>query len=351
MRLRFRIGVLMALSATMVAGAQETPSTPEEPIRTLHVYTNLIQVPTLVLSGNKQPMQGTIGEKQFSVSIDSGRWFRVTHARLEGNDPISLSILLDTSVADLISPVREAMGAPSWLSPLDRVSIYVLDCGLVRSLNDTPADGRMLTLGMDAALKSWTTRKVEAHGKGCKQTVHLWDAIGYVASELSKLPGRRVILLITDGRDRGSARTWNEVRIYLQAMGVAVFGLTTVPLAPSLSGWRWNNSDVNALNAICELSGGMLTVNYPAMAGKTVQRLIPTLRGRYILEFPRPSNSTAGAHDMRVKVEQGQGYFVRPSGISIPLPDPDLAKDPSTVLVGPAETPEQGKRRVLMNPK
>ena len=119
----------MAVSAAMVAGAQETPSTPEEPVHTLHVYTNVMQVPTLVLSGNKQPMQATIGEKQFSVSIDSGRWFRVTHARLEGNDPISLSILLDTSAAELIAPVREAVGAPSWLSPRDHVSIYVLDAG------------------------------------------------------------------------------------------------------------------------------------------------------------------------------------------------------------------------------
>lgn len=343
----------MALSAAMVAGTQETPSTPEEPIRTLHVYTNLIQVPTLVLSGNKQPMQASIGEKQFSVSIDSGRWFRVTHARLEGNDPISLSILLDTSVAELIPPVREAVGAlePSWLSPRDRVSIFVLDCGLVRSLNDTPADGKMMTVGMDAALKSWMTRKVEAHEKSCKQTVHLWDALGYVASELSKLPGRRVILLITDGQDRGSVRTWNQVRSYLQAMGVAVFGVTNMPMASSWGGFVRNGTDVHELNSICELSGGMLTMNYPALAGKAVERLIPTVRGRYILEFPRPSNATGGAHDMRVKIEQGEGYFVRPAGISIPLPDPDLAKDPSTVLVGPAETPEQGKRRVLMNPK
>src|SRR4051812_42547512 len=145
MKLRFRIGVLMALSAAMVAAAQEAPSPPEERIRTLHVYTNLMQVPTLVLSGNKQPMQAMIGEKQFSVSIDSGRWFPVTHVRLEGNDPISLSILLDTSVADLIPPVRDAVGtlAPAWLSPRDRVSIYVLDCGLERSLNNTPADGRL----------------------------------------------------------------------------------------------------------------------------------------------------------------------------------------------------------------
>jgi hypothetical protein len=130
-----------------------------------------------------------------------------------------------------------------------------------------------------------------------------------------------------------------------------VFGVTNMPMASSWGGFVRNGTDVHELNSICELSGGMLTMNYPALAGKAVERLIPTVRGRYILEFPRPSNATGGAHDMRVKIEQGEGYFVRPAGISIPLPDPDLAKDPSTVLVGPAETPEQGKRRVLMNPK
>ena len=90
---------------------------------------------------------------------------------------------------------------------------------------------------------------------------------------------------------------------------------------------------------------------YPAMTDKALQRIIAMVRGRYILEFPRPSNATGGAHDLRVKVAKGDDLFIRPSGISVPLPDPSLAKDPTTVQAGPSQAPEQGKRRVLGTPK
>src|ERR1700690_3084897 len=61
---------------------------------TLHVYTNLVQVPTLVLNRNGRP-PAPIAEDRFFVSVDGGPKFRVTHARLEGDDPISLAIVLD----------------------------------------------------------------------------------------------------------------------------------------------------------------------------------------------------------------------------------------------------------------
>ncbi|HMH14466.1 MAG TPA: hypothetical protein VK578_15305 [Edaphobacter sp.] len=88
------VGVWTVLSGT--AGVAQNGATPEdEPIKTLHVYTNLLQVPTVVVGPHGEQIKKPIEEKRFSVSIDSGPWFRATHVRLEGDDPISLSILLD----------------------------------------------------------------------------------------------------------------------------------------------------------------------------------------------------------------------------------------------------------------
>jgi hypothetical protein len=187
------------------------------------VYTNLVQVPTLVLQGNRQPLQTQISEKRFSVSIDSGPWFQVTHVRLEGNDPISMSILLDTNAKDFMPGISDEIAAlaPTWLTARDHVSIYAMDCNLVRSLNDVQANSASLKVGVDAALKSWTMRRGKKDST-CKRSVSLWDTVGYMATELSKLPGRRVILMVSDGRDRGSARSWDEVRRYLQAEGIAL---------------------------------------------------------------------------------------------------------------------------------
>jgi len=42
-----------------------------------------------------------------------------------------------------------------------------------------------------------------------------------------------VILVVTDGHDRGSVRSWNEARRYAQVMGVTVFGITEKPVVAS----------------------------------------------------------------------------------------------------------------------
>jgi hypothetical protein len=82
----------------------------------------------------------------------------------------------------------------------------------------------------------------------------------------------------------------------------------------------------------------------------TLEQFVRTLRERYIVEFPRPSNSTAGEHGMEVKIDKG-AYFIRPSGVSIPMPDPVLMADPTTIQTGPSQAPEEGKRKVLNKPQ
>ena len=152
---------LLTVFCVMGLVAQEQPaSSQDEPIHTLHVYTNLIQVPTLVLSGNRQPVQTPISEKRFSVSIDYGPWFPVTHVRMEGNDPISISFLLDTNAPDLMQGISEGIAdlAPSFLTARDHVSIYVMGCGLTRSLNDVPVAGGILKVGVESAMNAWKTR-------------------------------------------------------------------------------------------------------------------------------------------------------------------------------------------------
>ena len=62
----------------------------------------------------------------------------------KGDDPISLSILLDVSgdAAELMAKMTDAIAAlrRCLFIAKDHVSIYALDCSLVRSLNDVPAD-------------------------------------------------------------------------------------------------------------------------------------------------------------------------------------------------------------------
>jgi len=117
----WKVGFLTISGALRLVAQTQSPSQ-EAAVPTLHVYTNLVQVPTLVLEGSLNQIKTTIAEKRFSISIDSGPWFRVTHARLEGNDPIALSILLDNSATDLLPKISDAIAA---LAPSGIVSRFM----------------------------------------------------------------------------------------------------------------------------------------------------------------------------------------------------------------------------------
>src|SRR5258708_13023373 len=157
-----------------------------------------------------------IAENRFSVSIDSGRWFRATHVRQEGDDSISLSILLDVNGdrAALLPKIGEALGklAPLSLHPRDRVSVYALDCSLLRSLDDTPADGVLLKKAVGTVLAPWMLRKSNQREKSSERRGHLCDVLAHAAVALADLPGRRVVLVVTDGHDTGSKHSSDEVR-------------------------------------------------------------------------------------------------------------------------------------------
>jgi hypothetical protein len=54
---------------------------------------------------------------------------------------------------------------------------------------------------------------------------------------------------------------------------------------------------------------------------------------------------------MQVKIAKGDLDFVRSAGISVPIPDPGLLADPTTVSVGPQQTPEMGNRHTMSKPQ
>ncbi len=326
--------------------AQEIPASTDESIHTLHVYTNLVQIPTLVLDPGRQRIAVPIAEDRFSVSVDSGPWFRATHVRREGGDPISLAILLDMRFGadDFIPKLRDAMAdlATSSLHERDHVSIYTLGCDLMRSANDVPADATQLAQGVDDGLKFWAIQKTVV----CLQQDHLWDALAYIGGQLYQLPGRRVILAVSQGRDIGSKKTWNETRSYLQAAGVAVFGISHAIPEPKI-----HSQEVDQFGAMCESNGGLVFTTAMPMFSGTVKTFVTMVRDRYIVEFPRPTDATPGTHEMRIKIAKGDTDFIRAAGISMPIQDPAVLTDPTTVSAGPKDTPEIGSRKVLSKPQ
>jgi hypothetical protein len=68
------------------------------------------------------------------------------------------------------------------------------------------------------------------------------------------------------------------------------------------------------------------------------------------VEFPRPSNSTAGRHDFLITLDK-RAAFIRPAGISVPIADPAVLADPTTVEPDPSQEPVEGTSKVPAKPQ
>jgi len=181
---------------------------------------------------------------------------------------------------------------------------------------------------------------------GCNPTLHLSDALTFVMDGLHRLPGRRVMLAITDGNDKGSKYSWNDVRTHATATGVAVFGMGYIH---SVFGQYRTTSYGDAFRSVCELSGGMVFPSNGRDVAETLQRFTKTVRERYIVEFPPPFNSTAGGHRLLITIDKLDA-FIRPAGITVPMADPAVLADPMTVPADPSRAPMAGTRQVLIKP-
>jgi hypothetical protein len=298
---------------------------------TLHVYSRLVEIPTLVLSPSLQPLP-PIDPHNFNLSIDSGPLFRPNRVRLEGDDPITLAILLDVSgdQSSLLPAFSQSLSAwaTTSLRPQDHVSIYAIDCDLIKTIVDEPPNPTVLQRGLDAAITSPLTCGNKMHGT-CGDSILLWDSMAVVMQQLSQLPGRRVLLVVSNGYDGRSTVKPDSLRTEVTRDAVTIFAITA---RRSLI-YPWGRS----IDSICQNSGGLLLVSSPGRLPQLLNHFIDLLRKRYVLSFYMPVEPAPGTHIIHVTIDDTNAFaFIRPSGISVPLPDPTPTDIPSEAPYTPA---------------
>jgi len=329
---------LTALGVSSLA-AQNGQPTHDDNILTLHVYPDLVQIPTLVLGRNYQAIR-PIAESRFFVSIDGGPKFRVTHARREGDDPISLAILLDLSqpVNLMMERIDDAIArlAPLSLTARDQLTVYALGCQLSRFPVEDPSDRAAVKQVVDSALRSWKARDGVRQNGSCPNRLYFWDSVTAVTKDLRARSGLRVMLAVSNGFDGGSRNNWNLVREYAQESSVAIFGLTGVR----------NVVLEDPLNSICQLSGGILLKANPYNLAKQLQRFMTMVRGRYIVEFPHPVTTKPTRFLMEMTIARSDA-FIWPAGAAAAVDDPKILTDPTTILPDASYAPQAGNRKMM----
>ena len=271
---------IAAICVTMCAGllAQQSPQT------TFRTRVDRVRVDAMVVEKGK-PVTG-LGGADFDVR-DNGR--AVSELEVTPtNDGISVAIALDLGesardegVDELIEACQSLANA---LESRDRVwivtftSVFALKAG---PTNDAETIRRVLSAAEP--------------GSGSA----VWDATFGAVSLTSSVPGRSLVLLFTDGVDRGSWLNQDKALEVLRRSDVVVNGIRP---AGVLYGF-------NALESAAKATGGLVV--YAERGAKLEQQFVDLLaqfRAGYILSFaPPPGEAKNGWHNLDVRLRNRKG--------------------------------------------
>ncbi len=348
--MRLRRQLVLCLSLLLPADAA-IPAQQEQAPKpyVLHAYVNLVQVPTLALTSNFTPLPN-IDRTQFSISLDGGPAFHPTRMHIEGDEPLSLAVLIDASGDQdrLLQVLPQALAnlARTSLGPRDHVSVFSLDCRLIRTGLNLPADPATLQSAVERGLSEPTLHGSKTHG-ACGRSLKTWDAAARVTQWVGDLPGRRILLLVSTGHDHKSLYNTSTLRHLAVDKSVSIFAIRDLlrfrgdfginrilpnarPVYPALA-----DPSEDQFTELCESTGGLILTLDKGYLQLGLEQLIAILRDRYILEFPRPNTHVGGEHRIDVRIS-GRNTFIVTTGVSVPLPDAALESDPNTIPSSPS---------------
>jgi VWFA-related protein len=241
------------------ASQQQEPTLPssQQDLGRLVIHVNYVQVPTVV-KDSKGRMVAGLTQNNFAV-YENGQ-----HVNLAffSTDPQAMSIayVIDQSLpSNIMDKVNASLGAiQGSLTPYDSAAVFTYANGAREWTGFTGGQSARLPAVLALAKATGSDAMVPINsgpiGGGCAIVQNGWcvdpnvqrggsagdstfitipkeihtlnDAILAAARQLSVLPRdrRKIIYVISDGKEYGSKATWKEVVHYLQANNIAVYG-------------------------------------------------------------------------------------------------------------------------------
>jgi hypothetical protein len=328
---RFTFSLLRVFSLTFTAALGAAAQTPPNAGASL-------ELPVVVVDHQHHPVDD-VRLEQLKLRVGGGSSFAPTAMRKEGEDPVSLAILIDASrdswhdLHEIDSDIAGLAG--SALLPNDRITIYAADCTMTRSLRDAAPDAAVLRKAVDDAMASPNLHGGQKNS-ACGKTIHLWDDVALAVAALAKEPGRRVLLLVTPGTDGGSKYDAETVRQFAFDKGVAIFGLrdqrqadadtftrgalsTSHDMGNSVMTPQVASRDASSLELLCANDGGAALVATPTFRKDALADIVLILRSRFILTIPKDAYQSGSSHSVKVSGAMMSPYFMTATGALEPL--------------------------------
>ncbi len=150
-------------------------------------------------------------------------------------------------------------------------------------------------------------RAVDKVGKPGSQTA-LYDAIWQFSDEkLRNVPGRRVIVVISDGDDTFSRADLRDAIDIAQRTETTIFGISTkagfLGTVPGVEAGTVKDSGDKFLTRLCEETGGQAFFTGDMLAlERAFQKISQELRSQYLITY-RPANQTYDGRERKVEVK------------------------------------------------
>jgi Ca-activated chloride channel family protein len=273
------------------------PARGQQPTTTIRVQVHLVEVYASVFDHKGQYVEG-LNRDSFQV-FEDGKPQQITNFEAD-TGKLSCAILLDTtgSMADALPRVKNSISKLiDVLGPEDQVAIYSFDRRLVLRQEFTT----------DKAAAKRAVLRTRAEG----QTA-LFDALSEVAQEISKRPGKKALVVFSDGDDNASVLNANAAVTRAKKAGIPLYAIA--------EGEATHSKELRKLlDDLSKRTGGTsYQVKKPNEIDEVFQKIALDLQHLYMLAYrpPTPGDdgkwrkievSLLGQKEYRIRSKEG--YF------------------------------------------
>jgi Ca-activated chloride channel family protein len=244
-----------------------------------------VDIASVTLIASVADREGTpipgLASADFAV-LDEGKPVQA-ELRSSEDDPITIGIAVDSSSSMAGKQLYVIRAAAEFLArglrPQDEAFVVSFDTG-ARLVHPRSQDVE--------ALRASVLNLVTGGGTS------IFDGVTFALQQLQGIPGKRALLVFSDGREGTSSASARECGRLARALGVPVY-LIVPPGGAKLE---------HALADVAEATGGLLLHATPVdELGELADRLAEEVRSQYVLSFTRPAGVKAGEwRSLRVEV-------------------------------------------------
>jgi Ca-activated chloride channel family protein len=271
--------ILLALSTALIVHAQQDSGT------TLRMDVKLVNVFVNVTDHNGA-IVGGLNKDDFAVSED-GRPQKIALFERQSAVPLAITLAIDTSGSVKKDMSEEAAAAKHFarviLRPQDQMSVlqFATEVTVLAPFtnNVSRIDHALGDLHAD-----WATA--------------LYDAIRDGSQALGGRPGRKVLVLISDGDDTVQNSTYGQALAAALRNDVMIYSLIDVPIAASAGR---DTGGEHALITLAEQTGGKYYYVEAHGLDAAFQQVSDDLRTQYLLGY-YPQNQEPGTDFHRIRV-------------------------------------------------